>query len=702
MKNRKIFKKHYIFFLFAVPLLLPCSSFSQDEAPQNKPGEDDIVAFMEEGMKEIDYYSLEELLDVEVEVASLFEEDELVVGSTVSSIPSEKWKMMGARRMHEALNNEMGVHTTPNIAGIYNIAVRGYTATESMQGIATLIDGVPVNLITMGTAFGAMPNIELGVLDKIEMIKGPGSAIYGSDAFHGVLLLKTFESDKDSYSIEGAGGYPLYCDANLKISQGFGDDLVRVDAAVSGSRQGDQDQEYNWEIRDESGSGTRKLAHDSGSGVFKVRVSPWDDLMIKVSGYSTYFDCEEYPGTYIVRDMSLEEKDFSSNNAKYYIGAASVSYRFENSISLIADAHYGFTDLEYTLMTTKASSITQKAKINQSGGQLLAKQEDNSINLQWIAAFSYVEGKFLENSYFHTIGSIASEEKDLPSDGFTRKIKSTFTQLKWGAIENRLFLLFGGRIDDYSEFGTQVTPRGGVIFLPTEKSSFKALYGRAFKAPTQLQIYGFPGIASGNSDVKPETIDVYELIFIYKEKKWKTSVSAFYSKWKNAIQPVRVQGSDAIYDNAGKNDSIGGEITQVFSVFPFDFDLGFAYAKSVMRNTESLSNFSGSGDIRYYQYPLYSVHGALNYFFKPAAINFYLNNRVYFSWRGSNVRDVDDLPPYYRMDFNISRAFNESFEFYLDIRNLLNRENHLPGVMGAEDGFTEPGIGVMLRAGYRL
>lgn len=56
---------------------------------------------------EIDFYSLEELLNVEVEVASLFMKDELVVGSTVLSITPEKWKRPGARRNHEALNNEM-------------------------------------------------------------------------------------------------------------------------------------------------------------------------------------------------------------------------------------------------------------------------------------------------------------------------------------------------------------------------------------------------------------------------------------------------------------------------------------------------------------------------------------------------------------------------------------------------------------------
>lgn len=66
----------------------------------------DIQQFMQDGMKDIDFYSLEELLNVEIEVASLFAEDELVVGSTVSSISPQQWKMRGARRLTDAIENE--------------------------------------------------------------------------------------------------------------------------------------------------------------------------------------------------------------------------------------------------------------------------------------------------------------------------------------------------------------------------------------------------------------------------------------------------------------------------------------------------------------------------------------------------------------------------------------------------------------------
>ena len=64
---------------------------------------------MEDGIQEIDFYSLEELLDIEVDVASLFTEDELVVASTTSSISSKEWRKLGARRTYEALMNELSV-----------------------------------------------------------------------------------------------------------------------------------------------------------------------------------------------------------------------------------------------------------------------------------------------------------------------------------------------------------------------------------------------------------------------------------------------------------------------------------------------------------------------------------------------------------------------------------------------------------------
>ena len=62
----------------------------------------------------------------------------------------------------------------------------------------------------------------------------------------------------------------------------------------------------------------------------------------------------------------------------------------------------------------------------------------------------------------------------------------------------------------------------------------------------------------------------------------------------------------------------------------------------------------------------------------------------------------DKLPAYYRMDISASKATADNLELFLNVKNVLNRENRMPSVLGAEDGYLEPGISVMLRAGYKL
>ena len=90
-------------------------------------------------------------------------------------------------------------------------------------------------------------------------------------------------------------------------------------------------------------------------------------------------------------------------------------------------------------------------------------------------------------------------------------------------------------MDRYNNFGNQFTPRAGLIYLPEKNIALKALYERAFRAPSGTELYGQPILYYGNKDLKPQTIDIYELVYIQREKKWKASVAGFYSYWKNGI-----------------------------------------------------------------------------------------------------------------------------------------------------------------------
>jgi iron complex outermembrane receptor protein len=151
---------------------------------------------------------LEELfgLRVKVEAASLFRESDLKVGSAVAAIPEESWRSRGAQLTTDAISHLPGVIALPTFGGARGIAIRGYATELSVRGTATRIDGVPMNTFGGGTAQYTLPNFNLGTLDRIEMIRGPGSALYGSDAFHGVLSMKTFQSPRNVIQAEAEAG----------------------------------------------------------------------------------------------------------------------------------------------------------------------------------------------------------------------------------------------------------------------------------------------------------------------------------------------------------------------------------------------------------------------------------------------------------------------------------------------------------------
>ena len=140
--------------------------------------------------------SIEELLNVPITSTSHFEETSLTSGSTVTVITPEYWQKRGARRMEDALQYMPGVNMTPSFLGAKNMVIRGFPNSNG-TGVQTLWDGVPINTYPIGNALIDHPNIQLNTLNSIEVIRGPGSALYGSDAFNGVLSLNAFETTKE-------------------------------------------------------------------------------------------------------------------------------------------------------------------------------------------------------------------------------------------------------------------------------------------------------------------------------------------------------------------------------------------------------------------------------------------------------------------------------------------------------------------------
>ncbi len=714
---KKIF--HLVFIFSTAAFLLnisgPLSAEEQIEGEAGQSADEEFNYFMGMG----DY------VNVDVEVASMFDEDDLVVGSSVSRITPEMWRKMGARKITDALESQTAMVTYPAIFGFNTPAIRGYSREAiATKGVVTLVDGIPVLELVNGTN-DAMPNFGIGSLKNIQLIKGPGSAIYGSDAFHGVISLNTFESDKDVYEVEAAGAYPLYGDGSLRISQGLGK-YFRINASAGYNRQHDSEElEYDYNTTTgqpaAKGTGEYKNKYSTATGVLKLKITPSDKLKIHLGSYIVNNRADDFPGVKEVRFIQLNQYDHSGQDSTVYIYRGSAEYSLIKNISIEARGYYWYWDMFFTSNSfNNGDYVNFNVKEERGGGDVIIKQPDNAFNIQWLFAYSRSYSKVLKKvvrGYNSEGEPHASQQGDYtymvyPDEGMNRTIDSLYSQIKWGMIKKRLFLLLGGRLDYYSDYGNQISPRGGLIFLPTERSSVKALYGRAFRAPSGNDIYGVEDYILGNPDLKPETIDEYELIYIYKGKDWRVTLNGFYSSWTNGIviepytQNAAEAGVFAEFTNSGKNRAYGCEANLFLPFDPVAFELGGSYVKSTAIDLKTATS-SKEKDYNFETFPEYIIIAGLHYTLKPAAVNFYLKNRVYLHMKETAQTDeTGSLPPYWRMDLNISRTVADRLDLYLDIRNITNRKNYLPSLyysmLSEEDGIPEAGTSVLVRAAYRI
>ncbi len=721
-----ILRSGYRFWGIVLPFFLICTATAthgKDNATRSMEGfqvsDDEVLLAGEDlGVFGLTLFELMKM-EVKVDVASLFMEEDLVIGSSVSVIDSKKWKQAGARNFHQILSTDTFMTSCNFLAGSNSIGSRGFITSS---GNTVLLDNIPLGTGSDHTAMFHMPNPEPGALDKIEIIHGPGSAIYGSDAFHGVISMKSFESDEDIYKAEVAAGFPGFGDANIKISHGFGRDLFRIDAVVGMSGQKDMDIDYEWDdtLFNKSGNGTYEDNYKSQTGIVKLKCNPTGRLKISLGSYLFNWDGDNFnSGTYN-GIVNLRDFNLSSSESIFYMGNGSITYTCDNYISIQTslyrwesqrDASYAAMPDEPLSPQIFKSFFKMEDSNERSGARFVIKQPENTFNLQWLFAYEYSETKTTDTDGwiedYYSGARIPGIGGKAPYDGFSQDVNSAFTQIKWGAFEDSLFFLLGGRLDDYDTFGSQITPRGGVIYLPTENSAIKALYGQGFKAPGSTYLFGNGMAFYGNMDLEPETIDVYELVYMYKGENWKLNLTGFYSYWTNEIRllddPDLPPPYESRFVNQGKNKSHGIE-TELYCKFDrFALDLGFSYAKG--RSLDVPVNFdepSGPDCTRKRSaFPAYITNLAFYYF--PGAFSnaqIMLNNTLYFKM-SETTYDIDPhadtLPTYWRMDLNISAKLTDRFDIYLSVRNILDRENRMPSIWGQVDGMEQPGINGTLR-----
>ena len=483
------------------------------------------------------------------------------VGSSVTLITREEIESQQAVHLLDVLRSVPGldVARSGGLGQQASVFLRGANSAHTL----VLVDGIEVNDPSdsgRSFDFAALPAENI---DRIEIVRGSGSALYGSDAMGGVINIITRKgSGKPQFSLSAEGGSFKTHQEKFSVSGG----TERVNYSVSGSSH----------ISDgisaaskESGNSERD-GYDRKSLSARLGLTPTDTLDIDF--FYRYLDAE------------ADLDNFGGPNGddpNYTSDSRSTSFRAQAHLSLFDsfwEQTLGFsltdndrsykndTDVDHPLDSLRSQYDGQMSKVDWQHNLNLSQSNMLTIGAEY-------EEETTKSRYFST--SLWGDYVDEFSEKSAHTVGYYLQDQIW--LGDNFVATGGLRIDDNSRFGTHDTYRVTASYsVPSTGTRFKATYGTGFKAPSLFQLFS----SYGDIDLDPETSKGWDAGV--EQSLWDERIlldaTYFENDFKDLIDYDLVTSS---FQNIGKAQTSGLELN--LSIRPVDeltVSAGYTYTKT--------------------------------------------------------------------------------------------------------------------------
>jgi len=653
--------------------------------------------------------SLKELMNIEVSVASNFSEVKLESGASIEILSREQWQVYGANSVANAIGHMPSIMTHQVPWGGDGIAIRGYSSTASVGGIAVELDGIPLNNIFTGSALYEVRNLNLPSLNKIELIRGPGSSLYGSDAFHGVLALQSYSAEEEQTSVRYKFDSNRFKQFSISHTQDLGDGY-KINASITGTDQSTQDIPFSFtdSVTAQTITSDRDNAYKAYMGVLKLGIKHSKDLTTNYAIYTMGSDNFEAVGPGQSQSpfgsvLGTQDKTVGSDDR--IAVKADFNWALDNHLVLEGKTYFWHLDRDAITDVTPVglSGFFAIQRQDQRGADLVIKQTENNWNTQWAFGLGYKKSKLINSDVALTVG--LTTEKITPiipqvESGFERNVKSAFFESRTKLFDDLLTLQTGLRLDHYNAFGNQLSPRIGFVYSPSKNSAFKLLYGEAFKAPTAGETSG-GGSTLANPDINPEEINTTEFIYMFETKGTYFNITLFQSDWTDGISlvPSGDPVLPSIWENINNNEAQGIEITYRGNLDNWRWDVSGSYVDS--------KAITLRGDVDYVAFPKQIYNLNFGYSFDEYHLELFVINRIHINTKEGpilisidpNIPDFvanpSELKTYWNTDITLNYQ-QKKYSVQLAMSNLFNKDNVLPSVWNSEGGFNTLGRNIAL------
>lgn len=546
------------------------------------------------------------------------------IGTSVDIITAADLEKFGFRFALDAIASAPSVTVNQNgsFGGVASVRIRGASTGQTL----TLIDGVPVGDVSTTDGSFNFANVDSANIERIEVLKGGQSTLWGSDAIGGVVAITSKTPD------DGFGG-----DAFAEIGS-F--NTTRAGAAV----------EYGGDIGDFrlyagtiTSDGISKADEANGND----EEDGYENLNLTAKGGVNFGSGGRVHANinYIDSEAEFDSYTFGAHGNIGDGDQAGITEILSGNIGLNLPLFSGKLENEFLIgyAETDRENLTGGAQsFKANGDRLIARYQGTfNINNANTIAFGveHEEGNFDSGSSFG-------------SDDGSQKTDSIFALYEVKPVES-LTLTAGVRVDDHSDFGTQPTGRFAAAYNPADFVTLRASWSQGFKAPTLYQLfsaYGDPNLAPEESEGFDIGVDLRT-----RDEKGNLSVTLFDTEVTDQID---FSFATFTYDNIAEVDSQGVEVSASYELLDWlTIDADYAYIDAKNGATSLIRIPQHSGDLGLSFTPDSPFKGSI---------------LVRYNGEEDDTNGIVD--EWTRVDLNASYDVSESVQLYTRVENLFDEE----------------------------
>lgn len=617
-------------------------------------------------------------LDTSVVSASGFSQDVKDAPASISVITKEDLEGRPFKDLGEALMGVPGVDVSLNKLGSYDFSIRGFSSSSGY--VLVLVDGKRQNSIQglYDDGFGGVESTflpPLSMIERIEVIRGPASTLYGGDAVGGVVNIITKKNP-----------------SQFSASIGF-DSTFQQHPKINGNSRGINGYMAIPLVKDKLSLALRGKYYTKGDTAITTPTGDYashsaGEMRLGNIGGKLNWTINEQNNVYLDAEHSVA---YTASLASSSAGTYSPRNVYKDRVLLNHDGYYHFGSIN----TYAQANFTDDKTIDAQGTSYIVESKGvlpfdfNAMGSMTLSAgVQYLYESYLNNN---------SDAKYAEIKGhlFEQNTIAPYAEAEY-YITDDLILTGGIRYAHSDLFDGEVTPRGYLVYHLTETIILKGGVAKGYRTPEVRQL--FDGIyrlnnrnnqgVYGNSDLKPETSTNYEIGVIFEFPSYANlSVTGFQTDFRDAIESEDFNQGDML-----PNGSIcqGPEGTNGENACRFFSNVAKTQVKGIEVSVQTAKWYGLSADLSYtFMDKKYKsgVNNGQRFADTPRHIATlklnYTNGKFSSYLRGSGRYDslIDETrkyEDYYIVDLGVSYKMTKNSSIALAINNLLDKDFYKP------------------------